>query len=176
MMIHDSLCTCRSGPCKLYITCHLTYHPLSQNLYNCALISSRWNSPQSFLKVCLLGFNPRVDLSKIFHFFLGRLLINFCQHLLIIQRFKTSSVLASPMAQWVKNLPAMQDIQEMRVWPLGWEYSLEEEMAIHSSILAWKIPWTEDPSGIYSPRGQGESDMTEWLSTHNASILKELYY
>ena len=116
-MIQDSLCTCRSGPCKLSITHHLTYDPLSQNLYNCALTSSRWNSPHSFLKICLLGFNPQVDLSKIFHFFIGRVLINFCQHLLIIQRFKTSSVLASPMAQQVKNLPAMQDTQEMRVDP-----------------------------------------------------------
>ena len=47
------------------------------------------------------------------------------------------------MAQWVKNPPAMQETQEMRVGYLGWEDPLEEEMAAHSSILAWKIPWTE---------------------------------
>ena len=40
----------------------------------------------------------------------------------------------------VKNLPAMQ---ETRVWSLGWEDPLEKEMATHSSILAWEIPWTE---------------------------------
>ena len=45
------------------------------------------------------------------------------------------------MAQWVKNLPAMQDTQETWVWSLGQEDPLEEEMATHSSILAWNIPW-----------------------------------
>ena len=44
---------------------------------------------------------------------------------------------ASPMIQQVKNLPAMKEIQ---VQSLGWEDPLEEEMATHSSILAWKIP------------------------------------
>ena len=39
-------------------------------------------------------------------------------------------------------------MQEMRVRSLGWEDSLEEEMATHSSILAWKIPWTEEPGGL----------------------------
>ena len=46
---------------------------------------------------------------------------------------------------------------------LGWEDSLEKEMATHPSILAWTIPWTEE-SG--SPWGCKESDTTEWLSTH----------
>ena len=45
---------------------------------------------------------------------------------------------ASLMAHWVKNLPAMQETQETRVQSLGQEDPLEEEMAIHSSILAWK--------------------------------------
>ena len=44
------------------------------------------------------------------------------------------------MLQQVKNPPAMQDTQEMRVWPLGWEDALEKEMATLSSIFAWKIP------------------------------------
>ena len=44
------------------------------------------------------------------------------------------------MVQAVKNLPAMQETQEMQVRSLGWEDSLEEEMATHSNILAWKIP------------------------------------
>ena len=47
------------------------------------------------------------------------------------------------MAQRVKHLPAMQ---ETWVRSLGWEDPLEKEMATHSSILAWKIPWTEKPS------------------------------
>ena len=49
---------------------------------------------------------------------------------------------ASLMAQMVKNLPAMQ---ETWVLPLGWEDTLEKEMAAHSSIPAWRIPWTEEP-------------------------------
>ena len=49
------------------------------------------------------------------------------------------------MAQMVKNLPAMQ---ETKVQSLGWEDPLEEEMATHSSILAWRIPWTEEPGGL----------------------------
>ena len=49
------------------------------------------------------------------------------------------------MAQVVKNLPAMQ---ETWVQSLGWEDSLEKEMVTHFSILAWRIPWTEEPSGL----------------------------
>ena len=56
---------------------------------------------------------------------------------------------------------------------LGWEDSLEEEMATHSSILAWKSPWTEEPGG-YSPWGHKESDTTEQLSTaHNTNTKKK---
>ena len=44
---------------------------------------------------------------------------------------------------------------------LGGESPLEEEMATHSSILAWRIPWTEEPGGLYSPKGRKESDTTE---------------
>ena len=47
----------------------------------------------------------------------------------------------------VKNLPTMQ---ETRVQSLGWEDSLEKEMATHSSILAWRIPWTEEPGRLQS--------------------------
>ena len=50
-------------------------------------------------------------------------------------------------------------IQETRVKPPGWEDSVEEEMAAHSSILAWRIPWTEEPG--YSLSGRKEADVTE---------------
>ena len=50
--------------------------------------------------------------------------------------------MASLVAQTVKRLPAMW---ETRVQSLGWEDPLEKEMATHSSTLAWKIPWTEEP-------------------------------
>ena len=52
------------------------------------------------------------------------------------------------MAQWVKDLPATQETQEMRVRSLSQEDSLEKGMAIHSSILARRIPWTEEPGGL----------------------------
>ena len=52
------------------------------------------------------------------------------------------------MAQQFKNPPAMQDTQGMQVQSLGQEDPLEEEMATHSSILAWEIPWTEEPGGL----------------------------
>ena len=54
------------------------------------------------------------------------------------------------MAQVVKNLTAVQELQEMRVRSLGQEDPLEEEMAIHSGILAWRIPRTEEPGGLQS--------------------------
>ena len=54
---------------------------------------------------------------------------------------------ASLVAQTVKNLPAMQEIQ---VRSLGWEDPLEKGMATHSSILAWEIPWTEEPGELQS--------------------------
>ena len=53
----------------------------------------------------------------------------------------------SLVAQMVKNLPAMQ---ETWVRSLGWEDPLEEGMTTHSSILAWEIPWTEDPGRVQS--------------------------
>ena len=55
----------------------------------------------------------------------------------------------------------MQEMHEMQVPSLGWEDPLEEEMATHSSILAWKIPWTEEPGGLYSPWGHKELDKIE---------------
>ena len=51
------------------------------------------------------------------------------------------------MAQMVKNLPA---VQEIWVWSLFWEDPLKKGMATHSSILAWRIPWTEEPGGLKS--------------------------
>ena len=51
------------------------------------------------------------------------------------------------MAQMVKNLPA---VQETQVRSLGWEDPLEKGMATHSSVLAWRTPWTEESSGLQS--------------------------
>ena len=62
------------------------------------------------------------------------------------------------MAQRLKHLPAMW---ETWVQSLGQEDPLEKEMATHSIILAWRIPWTEEPGGLYTPWGRKESDSTE---------------
>ena len=64
---------------------------------------------------------------------------------------------ASLVAQTVKNVPEMT---ETRPQSLGWEDPLEKGMATHSSILAWRIPWTEEPGGIQS-MGSQESDTAE---------------
>ena len=53
-----------------------------------------------------------------------------------------------PCSSAVKTLPAVQELQKMEVWPLGWEESLEEEMAIHSTVLAWRIPWIKETGGL----------------------------
>ena len=70
-----------------------------------------------------------------------------------------------PIASTVKNLPPMQETQ---VWSLGGEDPLEEGMAIYSSILAWRILWTEDPGGL-QPQGHKDLDTieaTEHAPTH----------
>ena len=80
----------------------------------------------------------------------------FTLHGTLLSRVFFNCFMASLMAQWVKNLPARQETQ---VQSLGWEDSLEKEMATHTSILAWKIPWTEEPGGLQS-MGSQEWDMT----------------
>ena len=70
------------------------------------------------------------------------------------------------MAQEVKNLSVMQDTQ---VQSLDWDDPLEKVMATHSSILAWRIPWTEEPGGL-QPVGHEELDTTEQL-TLSLSLL-----
>ena len=56
----------------------------------------------------------------------------------------------SQVAQWVKNLPAMQETEEMGVRSLGQEDPLEESLATHSNILAWRIPWTNELGRLQS--------------------------
>ena len=52
------------------------------------------------------------------------------------------------MTQWVKNLPEMEEMQETQIQSLDLEDPLEKEMATHSSILTWKIPWTQEPGRL----------------------------
>ena len=60
------------------------------------------------------------------------------------------SFISTWSSQVEKHVPAMQETQETWVRSLGWEDPLEEGMATHSSILAWRIPWTEEPGGLQS--------------------------
>ena len=60
----------------------------------------------------------------------------------------TKGMISALVAQGVKDPPAMQEMQEVRVQSLGWEDPLEKGMATHSSILAWRIPWTEESGGL----------------------------
>ena len=73
------------------------------------------------------------------------------------------SELKSTGAQMAKSLPAME---ETRVLSLGQKDPLEKEMATHSSILAWKVPWTEEPGGLESIELQGvrHDRMTSYIS------------
>ena len=71
---------------------------------------------------------------------------------------------ASKLSRMVKNLTAMQETQ---VQSLGWEDPLEEGKGTHSSILAWEIPWTEEPGRLQSMGSQKESDTTEQLNNNS---------
>ena len=66
-----------------------------------------------------------------------------------------------PGGSVVKNPPFLQGSGETLVRSLGWEDPVEKEMATHSSILAWEIPWTEKPGGLQSNGSQKESDTTQ---------------
>ena len=72
---------------------------------------------------------------------------------------------ASLIAQMVKRLPTMQ---ETWVQSLGWEDPLEKEMATHSSIHVWKIPWTEEPGGLHTVHGvtKSRTRLSNFTSLH----------
>ena len=86
------------------------------------------------------------------------------------------------MAQWVKNSPAMQETQETWVRFLGQEDSVEEKIVTHSSILAWEIPWTEDPGRLQSMGPQrighdwANNTFTLTLSTLTEMNLGEIFF
>ena len=82
------------------------------------------------------------------------------------------SIASAYMAHQVKNPPAMQETQEMQVWSLGWGDPLEKEMAIHSSILAWEIWWTEEPGGLHS---MGSQQVRHNQGTKHACLYKYIW-
>ena len=84
-------------------------------------------------------------------------------------RWATYIPWASRVAQQYRIRLSMQETQEMQARSLRWEDPLEKGLATHPSILAWRIPWTEEPGGWQSMRSQ-RSDVTEWLGTHSTCI------
>ena len=75
-----------------------------------------------------------------------------------VQQHESALCMLPWRAQTIENPPAMQ---ETWIQSLGWEDPREKGMAIHFRILAWRIPWTEEPGAVYSPWGHKESDTTE---------------
>ena len=76
----------------------------------------------------------------------------------------------SLVAQMVKNLPEMQETQ---VQSLGWEDPLEKGLAAHSTIIAWRIPWTKEPGRLYSTWVCKELDTTEQLMLSLFNVIKQ---
>ena len=83
--------------------------------------------------------------------------------------FPSNAIDISQVAQWVKNLPAMQEMQETCVQSLGWEDSLGEGMATHYSILAWRIPWTEKSVRQQSIVLQSWTRLKQQSNTHTCT-------
>ena len=79
------------------------------------------------------------------------------------------------MTRWQRMCLPVQETQETRVQSLGREDPLEKEMATHSSVLAWGIPWTEEPVVPRSPRGREESEMTAHVCTHSSFKSQTLF-
>ena len=87
------------------------------------------------------------------------LLINLENH---VSNYSSTNDIASLVAQMVKRLSAMQ---ETLVQSLVWEAPLEKEMAAHSSILAWKIPWTAEPGRLPSMGSQSRTRLSDFTFT-----------
>ena len=65
----------------------------------------------------------------------------------------------------------MQETQQMQIRYLGQKYPQEEGMATHSNILAWKIPWTEEPDWLQSLGSQSQTQLNKWALMHPAEFL-----
>jgi len=77
-----------------------------------------------------------------------------CVHIYIYIYIYIKGILGFPSGSAVKDPPAMQELQETQVHTLGGEDPLEEGVATHSNILAWRIPWTEEPGRLQSIASQ----------------------
>ena len=131
-------------------------------------------------KICLcpLISNTRSEISEILQMCVPRLpnLNVFSNNLWVHMNWISHSIFsfwASLVAQMVNNPPAML---ETWVQSLSWEDPLEEGMATHSSILAWRIPWTEEPGELQSMGLQrvGHNWVTKHTHTHTFSLLRTI--
>ena len=107
-----------------------------------------------------------LNLLSIFYVFGGNFLTDLWSHYIFCQPGKPASL----VAQMVKRLPAMWETQ---VWSLSWDNPLEKEMATCSSILTWKIPWTEKPGRLQSMGSQRVGH--DW-ATSVSFFLSFLYF
>ena len=133
------------SPRPLLPAAHIPYHhhsPITKGR-DLGIIpdASLWALGQSITTACLFHLLNIAEASFFFTIFTVPILG--AGHHYFSANVKISAQQASPMAQTVKNLLAMRETLESWVWSLGQVAPLEEEMATHSSILAWRIPWTE---------------------------------
>ena len=96
-----------------------------------------------------------------------------CLNHILLNSAYLQFVLTSLVAQTVKSLPAMQ---ETRVPSLGREDPLQKKITTHSSILAWEIPWIEEPDWATSPWGHKESETTQQLKNNKAAHPSQIFY
>ena len=104
---------------------------------------------------------------------LGDDVLSICNFILngiywIVSSGHAISLVASLVAQMGKNPPA---VQETQVQSLGQEDPLEGEMATHSSLLAWRIPWTEEPGRLQSMGSQSQTWLSDYHSTRNGHVI-----
>ena len=119
--------------------------------------------PDAMMLVFLIfSFKPALSLSS---FTLIKRLFSssWLSALRVVSSAYLSLLMASLVPQRIKRLPAMQ---EARVRSLGWEDPPEKEMATHSSIIAWRIPWTEEPGGPQSMGSQSWTRLSNFTSLH----------
>ena len=88
----------------------------------------------------------------------------------LLHTYWSSLALPPSMAQMVNNLPA---VQETWVWSLGQEDPLEKGMRTHSSVLAWEIPWTEEPGGLQFMKFQNTQ---HWMTNKQPAHLYHLSF
>ena len=89
----------------------------------------------------------------------------------------TCSELSFSGSSVLKNLPVMQETQGTWLWSLSLEDPLEEGMTTHSSILAWRIPWTEEPEGLWSIGSQRVGhDWSDWAHVYTYSESRKSNY